>query len=302
METGNMEGIEYPQKQCSYMAATLGAAKYLGYRQSEAWIYGSCGIAFFSHASKGGVCWSYPTDWKFPLCIPLLGNAGIAREPLPIPDGSVPEAVKAALRRGIPVSGENPDHEDVLVRGTGTTPDGEALEVLFLNGETHTLSWSDFDRNPEQYSLIPAADDRITVKSGLQLGVDMNRDPRRFSPDPSMYMGYEAYAAMAEWLDTEPGLDWEWGYQIQVWEECRRNAADFLREASVRLNDDRLREPLEDLARQFEIVHGELKAILNTFGKERPEGKPREYSERLRRAYEAEKKAIQGMEAVLELM
>ena len=157
--TSPMEAIEYPQRESSYMAATLGAAKHLGYKQSEAWIYGSCGMAFFSHASREGVCWSYPTDWRFhQFMIPLLRNGGIDRGPLPISDGNIPESVRAALRKGVPVSGSGEDQEDVLVRGTGTGLEGEVVKYVFLGGKTEIHSWDKFDSNPEQYALVSSAD------------------------------------------------------------------------------------------------------------------------------------------------
>lgn len=118
-----------------------------------------------------------------------------------------------------------------------------------------------------------------------------------------MVMGYEAFGAMADWLAKKEELEGEFGYNIQVWEECRRNAVAFLSEANTRLNDDQLRHPLSKAEQHTRATHVELKAIVDTFGDPGvPTGKHDEYVQHLRNACEAEKKAIEIIEEILELM
>ena len=95
------------------------------------------------------------------------------------------------------------------------------------------------------------------------------------------------------------------GGNIQAWEEGRPYAPLFLDEASTRLSDKPLTEPLREAAGHFRTVHGELKAIVDTFGASIdaiPEGMHEEYAKHLRAACEAEKRAIASIEAVLKLM
>ena len=301
-----MEGIEYPKRESSYMACALGAARYLGYAQSEAWIYGSCGMAFFSHVTPKGLCWSYPTDWNSHECMPLLRNAGIALDEVPAPDGNRPGAIKELIRKGVPVSAWSGGivDEEVLLVGYSDTPQGETVEYLFLNPveKNQFHPWGRVGP-ATQYSLVPPVDDRTTVKMGLQCAVDMNRDTRHFSPRSSMVMGYEALRVMADLLTEKQELGGEFGYNIQVWEECRRNAAAFLGEANTRLADDRLSARFEEAAKHAAIVHNELKAIVDTFKTAGvPGGRHDEYARHLRKAHDAEKKAIETIEAILALM
>ena len=108
---------------------------------------------------------------------------------------------------------------------------------------------------------------------------------------------------MADWLVKKEELGGEFGYQIQVWEECRGNAVAFLDEADARLNDEKLSEAFGEAKQQVGIAHNELKAIVDTFlDPGVPKGKHDEYAQHLRKAYEAEKKAIGTIEAALKLM
>ena len=79
--------------------------------------------------------------------------------------------------------------EEVLVVGFADTPKGETVKYLFLNPveENQFHPWKKLGPVSE-FSLVPPADDRTTVRMGLQCAVDMNRDTRRFSPDASMVM------------------------------------------------------------------------------------------------------------------
>ena len=306
METLHLEGIEYPKRESSYMACALGAAKYLGYDQSEAWIYGSCGMAFFSHVTSDGMCWSYPTDWNSHECMPLLRNAGIAQDEVPAPGGNRPQAIKDLLSKGVPISAWSGGivDEEVLIVGYADTPEGETVKYLFLDpvDKNQFHPWENVGP-PTQFSLVPPADDRTSVRQGLQCAVDMNRDTRRFSSGANMVMGYEAFGTMADWLDKKEELGSEFGYNIQVWEECRRNAVAFLVEANTRLNDERLRYPLSEAEQQTRSTHAKLKAIVDTFDDPGiPKGKHDEYAQHLRQAYESEKKAIEAIEEILKLM
>jgi len=300
-----LNGIEYPNRESSYMACALGAARYLGYEESEAWLYGACGMAFFSHVTPEGLCWSYPTDWNVDPCISLMRNAGLAQESVRALDGDVKQAVKDLLSRGVPVSAWSGGivDEEVLIRGYADTPEGETVKYLFLNPveENSFHPWEQLGP-ASRFSLVPPADDRTTVRMGLQCAVDMNRNTRRFSPGLNMVMGYEAFCAMADWLEKREVLGGEFGYNIQVWEECRRNAVAFLAEANARLNDDTLRRPLKEVEQNLAAVHVELKAIVDTFGDSVPTGKHDEFVKRLRRACEAERHAVTRIEEILELM
>jgi len=304
-DASHLVDVEYPDRECSYMAATLGAARSIGYDGSEAWLYGSCGMAFFSHGKEDDVCWSYPTDWNYYRIIPLLRNAGIAQEPVIAPDGDIGKAVKAVLRKGLPVSGWSDIlFEQVLIRGYAATPQGETVKYLFLNPEEENVfhPWEQLSA-PVQFSLVPPADDRAIVRSGLRCAVDMNRNPRRFARSPEMAMGYEAYRATAEYLGKKTELGEEFGYNIQVWEECRRNAVAFLAEANSRLNDPKLGKRFKAAEQGIGIVHRELEAIVGTFlNPGVPKGMHDDYAKHLRNAFKAEKKAIETIEAILRLM
>ena len=267
MSSANLEGITYPQRESSYMACALGAARYLGFGGSEAWLYGACGMAFFSHATSEGICWSYPTDWNAD-CLGLLRNAGLAPELVLPGNGDVKKAVKDLLAKGVPLSAWSGGivDEQVLIYGYGDTAEGETVKYLFLNPvEKNTFHpWENLGP-VAQYALVSPSDDRTTVKMGLQCAVDMNRNPRRFSPNPEMAMGYEAFRAMANWLGRKEELGGEFGYNIQVWEECRRNAVGFLKEANARLDEPGLRQLFLEAEQHTRSTHGELKAMLETF-------------------------------------
>jgi len=114
-----------------------------------------------------------------------------------------------------------------------------------------------------------------------------------------MVMGYEAFRAMAEWLGRQEELGGEFGYSIQVWEECRRNAVAFLAEANARLNDAALRQALEEVERHMRAAHSHLRSIADTSRDSVPKGKHDEYAGHLREAYEEEKKAIELVETIL---
>jgi hypothetical protein len=65
---------------------------------------------------------------------------------------------------------------------------------------------------------------------------------------------------MAEWLEKKEELGGEFAYNIQVWEECRRNAVAFLGEANARLQDERFRHPFAEAEKYTRSTHAELKA------------------------------------------
>ena len=306
MGTVYLERLEYPKRVHSYMSCVLGTAKYLGCAESESWLYGASGIAFFSHLHPGGVCESCVTDWDVGPCIRLTRNAGIAQEGVRGPDGSVPQAVKESLSQGIPLSawGED-DCEEVLLCGYAETPQGDTFTYLSPSEAEGSHPWSGHFGPATEFSLIPPADDRTTVKMALQCAVEMNRDPNEFIGDSDAVMGHEAFRAAAEWLDKKEILGRDLGFNLQAWEEDRRHASSFLDEASSRLEDKRLTEPLSEAAGHFRTVHGELKAIVDTFGDSidtMPEGMHEEYAGHLYEACEAERKAIASVEAVLKLM
>jgi len=285
------------------MGAALGAARYLGYKESDAWFYGVSGMAFFGHSSAEGMCPSYPTDWNIGAA-PDQSKAGISHQPLLVPDGDVPKAVKSALEKGLVVTGwSGVVCEQIIVCGYADTPQGETIRYLSPpGGEGQFHPWNMFDDGPCQVVLTTPADDRTLVSMGLRCTIDMRGDPRRLSAGANMAMGSEAFRVTAEWLNKKEVLGGEFSYNVEVWEECRRHAVSFLHEANARLDDERLNKPLDDLARQFETIHGELKAIVDTFSGGVPEGKHDEYAQHLCTAYEVEKKAIGSIEAILTLM
>ena len=305
MATVGLERLEYPKRAHSYMSCVLGTAKYLGCAESETWLYGASGIAFFSHFHHGDVCESYVTDWDVDPCIQFTRNAGIGQAGVRAPDGNIAQAVKDSLSKGIPLSAwGNDECEEVLLCGYDEAPQGDTFRYLSPSeGGSHP--WGGHFGPATEFSLIPPADDRTTVKMALQCAVEMNTDPKRFVGDSNAVMGYDAFRAAAEWLDKKEELGRDLGFNIQAWEEGRSHAPLFLEEASTRLNDEHLTEPLREAVGHFRTVHRELKATVDTFGDSIdtvPEGMHEEYARHLREACEAERKAIASVEAVLKLM
>jgi hypothetical protein len=210
------------------------------------------------------------------------------------------------LSKGIPLSAWGEDEcEEVLLCGYDETPEGNIFRYLSPSQAGGRHPWAGHFGPPTEFSAIPPADDRTTVKMALQCAVEMNSDPRRFLGNSNAVMGYEAFRVTAEWLDKKEALGRDLGFNVQAWEESRRHAPLFLEEASVRLGAECLTAPLSEAASQFRAVHHELKAIVATFGDsidKLPEGKHEEYAVHLRNACEAEQKAITSVKAVLQLM
>lgn len=308
MESLHLEGLTYPHRHLSHMACVLGAARYLGSTESEAWLYGASGCAFFSHAAEDGMCYSYPTDWNEARTNLRLQNAGVLVEPVRVAEdqeGGLVQAVKQLLEQDVPVFDfSGVEWENVLVRGFADTPEGETVRYLFYESGVTTQNqyhpWSKLP-GPERVSLCGPSDDRTTAKHALDGALEMNREPNPFKHG-DVAMGYDAFRCAAEWLGREEKLEADFGYNIQVWEECRHNAVAFFAEASTRLKDEGLTEPFRDLGQHFGDVHEELKAIAGTFGDTIPEGMHEDYARRLRNAYEAERSAIASAEAVLAAM
>jgi hypothetical protein len=305
METLYLDGLEYPERQLSCMACFIGAARYLGCDEPEAWLYGTSGMAFFSHMNKGGVCPSYPSDWNWHACIQPMRNAGVSLETVHAPHGDLPKVVKTLLSEGVPVCGFSTiPWENVLVRGFTDTPKGESIRYLYLTPDEGQFNpWEKFESTPTKISLVPPSDTSTAIKMGLQCAVEMNMDTKQFlNGQADNVMGYEAFYCAATWLEKEQDLDHAFTYNVAVWEECRRNAVDFVGQANARLDDDALTKLFEELERLCKEIHGDLKTIVDTFGDTMPAGKHEEYAKHLRHAGDTEKAAVALMEEIISHM
>ena len=170
METLYLTGLEYPDRHLSCMACFVGAARYLGYKGSEAWLYGSSGMAFFSHFNPGGMCPSYPSDWNWHACIQPMRNAGVSLETVHAPHGNLPQVVKNLVSDGVPVCGFSAvPWENILVRGFADTPKGESIRYLFLEPDEGKFNpWEKFESTPTKIALVPPSELDMVAGVGFE--------------------------------------------------------------------------------------------------------------------------------------
>lgn len=232
----------------SLVGCIHGALKFLKIAPEISWLFGATGHAFIINMSRDGSCPSGPTAWNTSRFYSLGENIGYKIKGI-FADKRKPgfkeeqikawELTKSALDQNIPVIGwELAIPEWYLINGYDDAG-------YFYNGPGADLGpspkpWRKLGKTDigllEMYSVKPAqpAQDPITIKEALAFAIAFNQGSSEWVL-PDYLAGQEAYRVWIEAVSSGKAMLMGHAYNSSVWEECRRNAVAFLREAKSRV-------------------------------------------------------------------
>ena len=235
-----LDGLRSTGLHTRLMASIEGCLRYLGCKESAAWIYGASGHAFIIAASKKPDICDYHFWHPHPV-LELVGNLGYEIDCtfgwVDDPDFADTQAkawekIRAAIDRGLPCFGFNivmPPQYQLII---GYDSNGYYSE----RAPDKAVQWQDVKAFPGDLAMCSVApgqrkDDRSVVRGALERALEL-------AGRGNDNWGQGAYGRWLSSVETGTIKD-AMGvpYLVRVWAECRSHAVAFLREAEARLGD-----------------------------------------------------------------
>ena len=309
-----LDGLEWKSAWTSHIGCVRGCMEFLGLGVSEAWVFGGTGHAFVINVHPG-LCPSGPTAWATYMLHELAPNIGCAQTIVhgdksqgDLFAGAQKEAwdkVRAAIDAGLPCYGWELDIPEFYVIN-GYDDVGYLYSGPSPTNSTGPKPWRELGDSGigcvEVYKVeacSPAPDD-VVVKQAIAKALRHAEAPPEWVY-PQYRSGPKAFEAWADALAEGKAGRFGLGYNAAVWEECRRNAVAFLREARQRLagrSDGLFDEAIE----HYTSVHSKLNALVVLYPFDAKTGSEEvrspEGAELMRAAAQAE---AQGLEVLRQL-
>jgi hypothetical protein len=304
----------------SVVGCIHGALNYLDIKPSLGWLFGGTGHGFIINMSQDGSCPSGPTAWKTSKFYELGRNLGFRIEGL-FAEKHQPDwkdnqqkgwdIARTSLDQDLPVLGwELAVPEWYVVNGydeVGYYYDGPGAE----RGPS-PKPWDELGNSEigllEILSVKPteSSQDQILVKEALDFSIAFNNGSTEWVLSDYL-AGQDAYQAWIDAVRSGKAILMGHAYNAAVWEECRRNAVIFLREAKKRLPGV-VDNAFESAIRSYSEVAKQLKDVTELYPffentREEPLGenpKSQKAVKHLQAAKEAEKKGTEFLEEILE--
>jgi hypothetical protein len=235
----------------SVIGCIHGCLQYLGVAPGLDWLFGGSGHGFIINMHRDGSCPSGPTAWKTTRFFDLGVNLGYSIEGI-FGDKRTPGfeeikekawgMVRSTLDRDLPVFGwELAIPEFYVVNGYDQT--GYYFSGVGADQGQNPKPWNQLGETEigilEIYTIQPVekAPDRVVVRDALAFALEFNQG----SPEwvlPEYRAGQEAYQVWIDALRSGKATRMGHAYNAAVWEECRRNGLEFLKEAEKRLGGE----------------------------------------------------------------
>ena len=261
----------------SLVGCIHGSLDYMQIKHSLGWLFGGTGHGFIINMSKDGSCPSGPTAWNTSRFSDLGTNLGYMIEGL-FADKRKPNwkdnqqkgwaLAKATLDQDLPVLGWE------LAVPEWYVIDGYDEVGYYYNGPgaekgPSPKPWTELGNTGigllEILSVKPTklTEERILIKEALTFAVAFNQGSQEWVL-PDYLAGQDAYQAWIEAVSSGKAGLMGHAYNAAVWEECRRNAVSFLREAKIRIPGI-IDGALDGAIRSYSEVSKQLKEITELY-------------------------------------
>ena len=271
-----LENLRWKPRWVSHLGCVKGCLDYLGLDVSDAWLFGATGHAFIINVSDNQVCPSGPTAWNTEMLRKLGKNAGYKTCGMTARRGDsdfeekrklIWENTKLALDNGLPTYGwELAIPEYYVVCGYDDV--GYYYSGPLCDGVAGPKPWQELGASDvgmlEMYSILEgeAADDRTTVKEALSFALAFAESPGKWVW-PKYKAGLAGFDNWAKALEDGTAHGLGAPYNAAVWQECRRFAVEFLKEAKERLGEPAA--PFDAAISHYRAVAEDLKKVAELF-------------------------------------
>jgi beta-lactamase regulating signal transducer with metallopeptidase domain len=243
----------------------VACSRYLGMEHSPAWLYGGSAFAFALNVHRV-LCPSGPTAWRDQECNRLARGLGLEIEALLAFAGEENaarkreahfERARQALEAGLPIIGWEMDIPDYYVV-CGYDAEGNYLFRDFDDSirRIHHSKLGDTGIGAHYLMIVrpgEAAEDSTVVRQALEFALQVAAGGHGHGGEYATGLaGYDRWIqalARPEAVLAGEHSGRGMAYNAACWAECRRHAADFLKEARERLGAESLDG---DLARAIE--------------------------------------------------
>ena len=312
-----LQGLKWKPMWTSLMGSIKGCVDYLGLDISGDWLMGGTGHGFIINMHEV-VCLSGPTAWNMGRVIELGKNLGYEVNGVwgmkTDPDFGQKkrkafDLVKSSIDQGIPCyAWELKIPEYYVIHGY----DEKAYWFSGVEADPDTKPWDALGETEigilevNSISPVKAADDRTVVKQALEFALKFAQSPEGWV-FPKYRAGLDGFDLWIKALENRTALDMGMAYNAEVWHECRRGAAGFLREAEERIGG-KVGPLLDQAAGHYDTVANHLKEVVMTFPFPIEGRKLRDTKEpglrdaglkSLRNAREAEAKGLSALEKII---
>jgi hypothetical protein len=263
-----LDKLKYEGRWVTDLACLKSCIDYLGTDVTDGWLYGVSGHAFALNIHEE-LCPSGPTAWNKERIYELAQNVGCKIQTLSAFKGeknftekqqAIWELVKKAIDQELPCYGWELDiPEHYLIYGYDDT----SYLYSGCSQENGSIPWNELGNSQIgvlQISIVSpaqAADDKQTIRQGLQFAMEHSKEPARYVLESFYKCGLDGYEQWIKALGKRPVSKGGMAFNTQVWAECRQNALAFLKEAKERVNSgnqtffDKAIQYLDVVAQQF---------------------------------------------------
>lgn len=271
-----LKGLRFKPLWTTHLGCIKGCIEYLKIDVSYAWLFGATGHAFILNIRED-VCPSGPTAWNTDMLFKLGENLGYVvngvfsiktNRDFKEKQRLAFEITKKAIDEGLPCYGWELDvPEFYIVYGYDnkgyyfTGPDCDS-------GKTYK-NWEELGDSEigvlEMYNVRigKASDDKKTIKDAFEFVLEHSKSPEKWI-FPKYKSGISGYDSWIKALENGNVHRWGMGYNTVLWNECRKYAVEFLKEAEKRVN---LKDKFlfSEAIENYEKVSDSLKKLHKTF-------------------------------------
>ncbi len=267
-----MKKLKWKPRWVSHLGAIEASLKYLKQKISPAWIYGGTGHAFVINIAKD-LCPSGPTAWRTMMLYELSSNLGYkidgifavkANPEFPRLQEKAWNHAKECIDNEIPCYGwelEAPEFYNV----NGYDDVGYHYSGPGCEDGKGPKPWRDLGNTGigilEMYSVHPSdtADPVKAIKEALEKSLHHSTNPEDIFY-PNYRSGLKGYDWWISAIEDGSAVAMGHAYNAGVWAECRKFAAQFLKEARKHVSDD-VRTLIDNARKQYEMVAANLESV-----------------------------------------
>ena len=278
-----LENLLWKPMWVSHLGCVKGCLDYLKVDVTDAWLFGATGHAFIINIHDV-VCPSGPTAWNSEMLFKLGENVGYAtddicafkaKDDFPKKQEEAWNRIRKAIDEGIPCYGwelEVPEY--YVIYGYDET--GYHFSGPLCDGGKGPKPWKDV--GDSEIGVLhmcevrprPAADEKKTVKDALAFTLAFAESPDKWI-FPKYKAGLDGYDNWIKALETGTAHAMGTAYNSEVWNECRRLAVGFLKEAKQRTGAS-LGTLFDEAIGHYSAVADNLEKVRETYPFKGPEG------------------------------
>lgn len=271
-----IENLKWKPMWVSHLGCIKGCLDYLGVEVSDGWLYGATGHAFIINMHDV-VCPSGPTAWNTEMIFKLSKNIGYeidgvsalkTRDDFADKQKQAWQHIKKSIDDGLPCYGwelEVPEFYVVY----GYDDKGYYFSGPKCDSGKGPKPWQEVGDTQigclEMYSVsqIDGVDDVKVIKDAFEHVLEHSKSPEKWI-FPKYKAGVAGFDNWIAALETNMADGLGMAYNAEVWNECRRFAVQFLREAKRRTGD-RLSDLFDEAMDHYSVVSENLKKVAHLF-------------------------------------